>query len=121
VGEIIQLELPDSIMNQARTMASRTNLPVEEVLSNWLKRFVTDLPIETLTDQEVLALCDSQMDEDDQQELDYLLSLQREREITLSQQEQLNELMTSYRRGLVRKSEALKVAVERGLRKPLSE
>lgn len=32
----------------------------------------------------------------------------------------LDELMHLYRRGLVRKAQALKVAVERGLRPPLS-
>jgi hypothetical protein len=121
MSEIVKLELPDSIMTHARMLAHRINLPVEEVLSNWLSRFVTDLPVEALTDEELLALCESQMDEEDQQVLDYLLDLQRESEITSAQQEELKALMSTYRQGLIRKSEALIAAVERGLLKPLNE
>jgi hypothetical protein len=84
-----------------------------------LNRFVQDLPIDTLSDEEILALCDSQMEEDEQILLNELLSAQREGELTQTQRETLDELMSRYRHGLVRKAEALKIAVARGLRQPL--
>lgn len=88
-------------------------------MSEWLNRFVQDLPIDTLSDEEILALCDSQMEEDEQILLNELLSAQREGELTQTQRETLDELMSRYRHGLVRKAEALKIAVARGLRQPL--
>lgn len=88
-------------------------------MSEWLNRFVQDLPVETLSDEEILALCDSQMEEDEQILLNELLSAQREGELTQTQRETLDELMSHYRHGLVRKAEALKIAVARGLRQPL--
>jgi hypothetical protein len=48
--------------------------------------------------------------------------LARQREGTLNDTErhQLDHLMDVYRRGMVRKAQALKVAVDRGLQQPLS-
>ena len=46
-------------------------------------------------------------------------SRQREGELNDNEQVQLDALMLAYRRGLVRKAQALKVAVERGLQPPI--
>ncbi len=121
MSELVTLELPSTVIEQARVVAERTQRSVEEVLSQWLNRFVSEISIDSLSDEQVLALCDMQMDEDQQQELSELLDQQREDQLTPTGHERLNELMTIYRRGWVRKAEALKVAVERGLREPLHE
>lgn len=120
MSEVITLELPSSVVEQARVVATRTHQSIEDVLSDWLDRFVSDLPVDSLTDEQVLALCDMQMDENQQQELNDLLFQQREGQLTSHTREELERLMSIYRRGLVQKAEALKVAVERGLRSPLS-
>jgi hypothetical protein len=120
MSEVVTLELPSAVVEQARVVAARTHQTLEDVLSDWLDRFVSDLPVDSLTDEQVLALCDMQMDDNQQQELNELLAQQREGQLTELAREQLERLMNIYRRGLVQKAEALKVAVARGLHRPLS-
>ncbi len=78
-----------------------------------------EVPVEMLSDAQVLALSYSYMDLDQQEELSDLLADQREGVIDQAGRNRLEKLMQIYRRGLLRKAEALKVAVERGLRAPL--
>lgn len=115
MSESITLELPEAVLEQARSFANRTNRPLETVLSDWLNRFVTDFPVDSLSDDEVLMLCDLQMDENQQESLSDLLAAQREGTLSEAESAQLSELLTIYRRGMIRKAEALKIAVERGL------
>jgi uncharacterized protein YnzC (UPF0291/DUF896 family) len=61
-----------------------------------------------------------QLDEQQQETLNILIDKQREDELTPSEKQELQFLMGLYRRGLIRKAKALKVAVERGLMPPLS-
>ena len=55
------------------------------------------------------------MENQQQEFLSELLAHQREGQLNEIENSQLDELMQVYRRGLVRKAKALKVAVERGL------
>jgi hypothetical protein len=66
-----------------------------------------------------LALRDLQMSDELQAELSDLLARQRERTLDTPARGRLDELMSMYRRGLVRKAQAVTVAVERGLQPPL--
>jgi hypothetical protein len=68
----------------------------------------------------VLVLCDMQMDDARQMELSDLLADNREGALDGAKHKRLDELMLVYRRGTVRKAQALKMAVERGLRPPLN-
>jgi len=72
-----------------------------------------------LSDDEVLALCNLQMEPAEQVELSHLLSENREGTLDDRGRIRLDELMRAYRQGLVRKAQALQVAVQRGLRPPL--
>lgn len=74
-----------------------------------------------LPNEELLALCDSQMEESLQDELSDLLARKQGAVLKITEQRRLDDLMESYRVGLVRKALALKVAVERDLRPPLRE
>jgi hypothetical protein len=69
-----------------------------------------------LSDEQLLNLCDLQMSESEQKQMSLLLGKQRENELQLGESEQLDGLLHTYRRGMVRKAEAWKVAVDRGLR-----
>jgi hypothetical protein len=90
------------------------------VLVEWIDRASTELPVESLPNDWVLALCDMQMEPEQQAALSNLLAGNREGELDNEEVNQLDELMQVYRRGLVRKAQALKVAVERGLKPVLS-
>lgn len=116
MGQTITLDLPPDVARRAAAVARQTNRQVEDVLLEWLGRAATDVPIESLPDDQVLALCALEMNQSDQDELSALLARQREGTLDDATRRRLDELMKNYRRGMVQKAEALKVAVERGLR-----
>ncbi len=118
--ETITLELPESLAFQMRETATRTERRIEDVILDWLERLTVEPPVETLPDSQVLALCDAQMPDAQQAELERLLRMNREKRLSRVEQNRLDELMRLYRRGLVRKAQAFSVAVERGLRPPLA-
>jgi hypothetical protein len=114
--QTVTLEMPGDLVQRARAVAERTGQRFEDVLVSWINP--DDNP-DSLSDEEVLALCDAQMPEDEQQQLSELLDRQREGQLSPADRPRLDDLMDSYRRGLVRKARSLRVAVSRGLRPPL--
>jgi hypothetical protein len=76
--------------------------------------------LELLSDTELLGVCDTQMSPEQQEELSAMLERHREGLLSTDESARLEELMRLYRAGLVRKAQALKVAVIRGLRPRLS-
>ncbi|MBK9232252.1 MAG: hypothetical protein IPO15_15715 [Anaerolineae bacterium] len=120
MSETIVLELPDRLAHSTREIATRTQRRLEDLLVDWIDRTMSDLPVEALPDSQVLALCDSQLTNAQQEQLSRLLAHQREGWLSGDDRRRLDELMQVYRRGLVRKAQAIHVAVQRGLRPPLS-
>jgi hypothetical protein len=116
MAETVTLQMPSDLVRRARAVAERTGRRFEDVLVSWIS---PDGSPERLSDEEVLALCDAQMPENEQQQLSELLDRQREGLLGPPDRPRLDELMDNYRRGLVRKAQALRVAVSRGLRPPL--
>jgi hypothetical protein len=112
----VTLELPEELAQRARTVASQTRRRFEDVLVEWIDRAGGEPSVESLPDDQLLALCDSQMEAGAQEELSDLVARNREGVLQGAERERLDELMRTYRRGLVRKAQALKTAVERGLR-----
>src|SRR5262245_6048482 len=119
MGEIITLELPDLLARRAREVASQTNRRIEDVLLDWLYQIENDPPVESLSKEQLLVLCDSQMDPDQNEELSDLLARNQEGQLDEADHQRLDELMKIYRVSLLRKAQALKLAVEQGLRPPL--
>lgn len=115
MAEIVTLELPETLAQRAKEIAVLTNRRLEDVLVEWIDRASQELPVESLPDDWVLALCDMQMEQEQQEALSELLARNREGQLTNEEANQLDELMQVYRNGLVRKARSLKVAVERGL------
>jgi hypothetical protein len=109
------LEVPEEVAREAQAVADRTGQRVEEVLAAWLGRLADEMPVESLSDERVLELCNLQMTPDQQAELSDLLAANREHTLGGDQSVRLDALMQTYRQGLVRKAEALKVAAQRGL------
>jgi len=77
-------------------------------------------PISTLSDNQIIALTELQMESSQDQRLSELLQIQQERAITTTEQSELAMLMEIYQAGLMRKAQALNKSVKRGLRQPLS-
>lgn len=121
MAEVITLELPDTLARRARAEAQRTNRPLETVLLEWLSRVeAAEPPVESLPDDQVLALSNAQLDPQQNEELSDLLARNQEGQLDEAARRRLDELMQIYRRELVRKAQALKVAVDRNLRPPLN-
>jgi hypothetical protein len=116
--QTVTLELPAELVDRARCVAERTRRRFEDVLIEWMSR-AESVSVEELSDEEVLALCDSQLPESDQEQLSELLGRQREGQLQPGDKQRLEQLLGAYRRGLLRKAQALQVAVSRGLRAPL--
>ncbi|NTU84753.1 MAG: hypothetical protein HGA45_36215 [Chloroflexales bacterium] len=49
MSEVVTLELPDSLVRSARTIAERSNRRVEDVLVEWLDRSAREVPVELLS------------------------------------------------------------------------
>jgi hypothetical protein len=118
--EKVTIELPEDIAQQVRTVAARTQRSFDEVLVDWIRRAGSEPVLELLADEELLAVCDNDPDAIQQEELSELLERNQEGTLRSPERERLEELMRGYRAGLVRKAQALKVAVSRGLRPRLS-
>jgi hypothetical protein len=120
MSEKVTIELPEDIAQHVRKVAARTQRSLDEVLVDLIRRVGAEPVLELLLDEELLAACDREPDPAEQQELSELLERNREGTLLASERGRLDELMRSYRAGLVRKAQALKVAVGRGLRPRLS-
>jgi hypothetical protein len=119
MSEQITLQVSDRVVSQATYVAAQTQRRVEEVLANWLEWAVTEMPVETLSNEEVLALAELQLPPIQQTTLSDLLEQNQEGVLDTQGRRQLDELMRIYEHGLLRKAQALRVAVQRGLREPL--
>jgi predicted transcriptional regulator len=120
MSQTFTLQLPETLVQKAKEIATFTHRRVEDVLIEWIDRASSDIPVESLPDEQVLAMCDLQMENHQQEVFSELLARQREGQLNDAENSQLEELMQIYRRGLVRKAKALKVAVERGLKPALN-
>jgi len=120
MSELLTIKVSDQVARFASKVATQRDLPVEEVLSDLLESAVNDIPVECLSDDEVLALSEMKLSDDQDETLSDLLARQREGQLDSEGRRQLSELMRVYESGLLRKAQALRVAVERGLREPLS-
>jgi hypothetical protein len=115
MSEIVTLERPEHVVRSARVVAARTHRRVEEVLVDWIDQAAAEVPVESLSDIEILGLCDTQLADQDQKELSCLLARNREGQLDDIDRARLDALMQMYRRGLVRKAQAWKVVVARWL------
>jgi hypothetical protein len=115
----ITIQVSDQVVRHAAHVAAQTQRRIEEVLADWLERVITEIPVEELSDAEVLALTELQMTVAQQTLLSDLLARSREGIRDTEGRRQLDTLMHIYEHGLLRKAQALCVAVQRGLRAPL--
>ncbi len=120
MSQVVTLAIPDRTARSANDIAQRTRRSIEDVLIEWIDQAAAEIPINYLPDAQILALCNSELDVELQQELSQLLADSREGMLNSASQERLDALMQLYRRGLVRKAEAVQIAVKRGLLQPLN-
>jgi hypothetical protein len=123
----VTLTLPDELYEQAKRWAVITQQDLSETLTNALTIVLTPVHttpkleklVSSLSDEDVLALSEVQMEPTQGQRLSELLEKQREGTLSENTRAELLALMQLYERLWIRKSEALAEALRRGLRKPL--
>ncbi len=118
--EKVTVELPEELIDQIQAVAKHTHRSFDEVLAEWVRVAGSEPVLELLGDAELLAVCDSQLEESRQEALSDLLERKQEGTLDDVERDRLEDLMRTYRAKLVRKAQALKVAVNRGLRPCLS-
>lgn len=104
MSEPVTLEIPDQTAQRDRQVAARTRRRLEDVLVEWIDQAVIGPPVGSLPDDQVLALCDLQMEAAQQEELADLLASRREGQLSEAERARLDEIMHLYRHGLVRKA-----------------
>jgi len=123
----VTLMLPDKLYERAERWATITRQDLSEALTDALAIVLTPMyttpklekPISTLSDQEVLALSEVQMEPAQGRRFGELLEKQREGKLADDERPELLALMQVYEQLWIRQSEALAEAVRRGLREPL--
>lgn len=118
MAEKVTVEFPDELLAQVRTVAARTHQSLEDLLLDWVRRAGAEPVLDLLPDAGLLAACDAQLPARQEEDLADLLDRNREGTLQMAERARLDELMCLYRMGLVRKAQALKLAVSRGHRQP---
>jgi hypothetical protein len=124
----ITITLSDDIYQRAELFARLANRDIASVLADTIqisippiRLDVLDLkPIADISDEQVLALAELQMEPDQDTRLSELLDHQQAGLMTESERLELQALMQIYQEGLLRKATALGEAFKRGLVEPLS-
>lgn len=123
----VTLTLPNELYKHAQRWATITNRDLPETLTDALTIALTPVhttpkleeSVSALSDDDVLALSQAQMNTTRGQRLSKLLEKQREGALAENEHPELLALIQIYEQLWIRQSEALAEAVRRGLRKPL--
>ena len=125
----ITLSLPEPLVEHAERFGQATRRNLEAVLTEALEMMWPTLgqlpaddplpPVSQLSDEEVLTLADSKMDDVQNRRLSQLQERGKSVGLTPAERYELMALMQIYQVGQLRKSEGLAEAVQRGLREPL--
>lgn len=124
----ITITLPDEIYERAERFARLANRDIASVLADTIQCSIPLIreealelePISTLSDEQVLALTQLQMESEQDTKLSQLLDRQQAGLLTEQEQKELQILMQIYQEGLLRKATAISEAVKRELIEPLN-
>jgi hypothetical protein len=115
VGRMVTIDISEAVARRGQETAVKSGRRVERVLAEWIDRLVSDPPVDSLPNDQILALCRSDLGGRQQNQLGKLLNRHREGILTTAEQARLDELVQGYRHGPVRKAQAFQVAVAREL------
>ncbi|MBR8834969.1 MAG: hypothetical protein DSM106950_13260 [Stigonema ocellatum SAG 48.90 = DSM 106950] len=128
----ITLDLPDEVYKKAEQFAQLTNRNVADILTQVITLSLSpvssqsaltnslEIPsFSSLPDEEIIAFTELQMESEQDQRLSELLYNQQAGTLTNTDHCELLALMQVYQERLLVKAQALREAVQRGLREPL--
>lgn len=114
----VTIQVSDQVRRQPAQVASQTSRSVEDVLAAWLESATIERPVEEFSDDEMLALAELRLTDEQDSSMSELLERNREGTLDADGQRELDEMILLYEHGLLRKAQALRVTVQRGLREP---
>lgn len=128
----ITLTLPDEVYRRTEHLSQLTSRNVADILTEAIALSLSPIsleerpadstalkPVTSLSDEEVIALTELQMEPDSDQRLSKLLDKQQAGTLTEAERSELWTLMQVYQEKLLLKAQALREAVTRGLRQPI--
>ena len=123
----VEITLPDEVYRRAERLAQLINRDVADILADTVALALPPFssqpeaarPVTELSDEEVLALTELQLEAHQDRRLSTLLDRQQAGKLSDAERSELLALMQLYQEGLLRKAQALHEAVRRGLRQPL--
>ena len=123
----VVVTLQDDVYRRVERLAQLTHRDVAELLAETITLLLPALDVSTepvpavtaLSDEEVLALTALQLPPAQDRRLSTLLQQQQAQELSAPERAELVALMQFYQEGLLRKAQAFREAVRRGLRAPL--
>lgn len=123
----ITISLPDEVYHRAERLAELTARDISDVLADtleitlplWNEASERSTTMSELSDEEVLALTELQLEPEQDQRFSLLLDRQQAGQLTETERPELLTWMQRYQEGLLLKAHALREAVQRGLREPL--
>lgn len=124
----ITITLPDDVFQRVQRFARLANRDLASVLADTIQLSIPPVsaeaaalePVSALSDEEVMALAELQMEPEQDARLSELLDKQQSGILTEEERLELQALMQIYQEGLLRKATALSEAVQRGLMEPLT-
>jgi len=124
----ITLTLPDDVYQRVERFARLANRDLASILADTIQLSIPPVspeaaalePVSVLSDEQVMALTQLEMEPDQDARLSELLDRQQAGILTEEERPELQALMQIYQEGLLRKATALSEAVKRGLMEPLS-
>jgi hypothetical protein len=120
--------LSDEVYRWAERLAQLTSRDIADVLADTIELSLSPLdpqpepvrPVSNLANEEVLALTELELEPNQEQRFSTLLDRQQVGILTIAERSELLALMQIYQENLLRKAQALREAVQRGLREPLT-
>ena len=122
----VVVTLQDGVYRRVERLAQLTSRDVADLLAETITLVLPPLDVSaepvpavtSLSDEAVVELTQLQMLPEQDRRLSTLLQKQQERTLSAPEQAELVTLMQVYQEGLLRKAQALREAVQRGLRAP---
>lgn len=124
----VRITLHDEVYRRAKRLAQMSNRNIEDLLAQAIELSLSPVgaeagnykPVSKLSDGEVLELSEMQMAAKQDRRFSRLLNKQQSGTLRNNEEPELLALMLSYQENLLRKAQALREAVRRGLREPLT-
>lgn len=123
----VTVELPETLYQQAKVTAAATSLSLEEVLAQSialsLPPLEDDLPTDLraelsalmlLSDDDLWQVARSELPEEQQERLEALTELRKERELSNDEAEEFESLFAAGEKIMVRKAESYRLLTRRG-------